>query len=106
MIVRLWRCFITHENVPLYVEHFQQSVLPELKQINGFVEGTILQRAMDVDVEITVLTYWESMDAVHNFAGEQADTAVVAPAAQSLVRAYDTLVTHYEVLLNTGRNTG
>jgi len=52
-------------------------------------------------VEFIVLTFWESMDAIRKFAGEDAEVAVVAPAAQAMFREYDPRVKHFEVVLNT-----
>jgi len=51
-------------------------------------------------VEFIVITMWESIDAIHKFAGEEAEVAVVAPATQALFRAYDSTVKHFEVVLN------
>ena len=41
------------------------------------------------------------MDAIHKFAGDDAEVAVVAPAAQPLFREYDPRVQHFEAVLNT-----
>ena len=86
-----------------YVEHFQHSVLPELNQLQGFREAYILRRNQDDGVEITVITLWESMDAIRSFAGDNVETAVVAPAAQAILLRFDTTVTHFEVVVNAGR---
>lgn len=40
------------------------------------------------------------MDAIRKFAGEHAEAAVVAPAAQPLFREYDSTVKHFDVVLN------
>jgi heme-degrading monooxygenase HmoA len=99
MIARVWRGIATQDNVAHYVEHFQRGVLPELKQLNGFHEAHVLQKATGNQVEITVMTWWDSMDAIRSFAGDNVETAVVAPAAHAVLIAYDTTVTHYEMLL-------
>src|SRR5438309_8364350 len=99
MIGRLWRGFAAREKANSYVEHLRRSVLPELSQIDGYRGAYLLQRDVDDGVEFTVLTFWESMDAIRQFAGEDADTAVVAPAAQALLCAYDSKATHYEIAL-------
>jgi hypothetical protein len=39
------------------------------------------------------------MEAIHQFAGADAEVAVVAPNAEALLRAYDTTVTHYDIAL-------
>jgi heme-degrading monooxygenase HmoA len=99
MIARVWKAYVVPEKVHLYLEHLENSIFPELDQIGGFRGAQVLRRTQDGDVEITVMTLWESMDAIHQFAGENAELAVVAPAAQAVLRAYDATVTHYEVAL-------
>jgi len=100
MIARLWRAFAAHERANDYVEHFQQSVFPELIHIDGYRGAYVMQRDLNDGVEIMVMTLWESMDAIRQFAGANAETAVVAPAAQALLRAFDATVTYYEIALN------
>jgi heme-degrading monooxygenase HmoA len=103
LIARQWRCSASSEKVSDYVEHFQHSVLPELNQLQGFREAYILRRNQDDGVEITVITLWESMDAIRIFAGDNVETAVVEPAAQAVLRTFDMTVTHFEVVVNAGR---
>jgi heme-degrading monooxygenase HmoA len=100
MIARMWRGFAIRERADDYVKHIQQSVVPELCKIDG-LKGIYLLRQNSPDgVEFVVLTFWESMDAIRKFAGENPEVAVVAPAAQVLFREYDTEVKHFEIALN------
>lgn len=101
MIARLWHGIALSENVPAYMQHFNASVLPELREISGFQEAYVMQRPVDDAIELTVVTLWESMDAIRSFAGDNPETAVVEPAAQAVLQTYDTRVTHYEVVLHT-----
>lgn len=101
MIARLWRCVALAEKVPDYITHFEQAVLPEIKQIEGFQQAYILRRPLeDGGVELTVVTMWESFDAIRAFAGDNIDRAVVVPEAQAILRSFDTTVIHYEVAMN------
>jgi heme-degrading monooxygenase HmoA len=102
MIAREWRCIAWSENVARYLAHFEESVLPELRELEGFQEARILRRSIDDSVEITVITFWDSMDAIRRFAGTQVDQAVVEPNAQAVLKSFDTTVIHYDVLLKTG----
>jgi heme-degrading monooxygenase HmoA len=100
MIARMWRGFAFPEKAEEYVKHLKMSVLPELRQIDGF-QGVYLMRQDSAEsVEVIVLTLWESMDAIHKFAGKNAEVAVVAAAAQPLFREYDSTVKHFEVALS------
>jgi len=101
MIARMWRGFAFPEKADDYVKHLQASVLPELRQIEGFQGVTLMRRDSPQGVEFMVLTLWESLDAIRKFAGEDAEVAVVAPAAQGLFREYDPTVRHFEVVLDT-----
>jgi heme-degrading monooxygenase HmoA len=98
MIARVWRCIATDENVSRYVEHFEKSVFPELKQLQGFKEAYILRHNVADGIEITVMTLWESMDAIRSFAGDTLDNAVVEPAAQALLKSFDRKVIHHEII--------
>jgi len=100
MIARMWRGFAIRERAEDYVKHLQQSVVPELSQIDGFKGVYLLRRESSDGVEFVVLTLWESMDAIRKFAGENPEVAVVAPAARVLFREYDAKVKHFEIALN------
>jgi len=105
MIARLWRAFAARERANDYVEHFQRSVFPELIHIDGYRGAYVMQRDLNDGVEIMVMTLWESMDAIRKFAGKNAEAAVVEPAAQALLRAYDATVTHYEIALDVAQTS-
>jgi heme-degrading monooxygenase HmoA len=102
MIARMWRGIAVPEKAKNYIEHLQQTVLPELYRIDGFRGAYVLRRDLNRGVEFTVQTLWESMDAIRKFAGENAEAAVVAPAAQPLFREFDSKVTHYQIVLHSG----
>lgn len=99
MIARVWKGYAAPEKAPLYLEHLRHNVFPELEQIDGYRGANVLQKTENGEVEFIVLTYWQSMDAIRQFAGADAAVAVVAPAAQAILRAYDATVTHYDMAL-------
>jgi heme-degrading monooxygenase HmoA len=72
MIVRAWQAVTDVDKAPEYEAHFQHGVLPELRAIDGYKGAYLLKREESNTVIITVLTLWESMDAIRAFAGETA----------------------------------
>jgi hypothetical protein len=50
-------------------------------------------------VEIVVVTWWASLDAIRAFAGADVERAVVDPEVRPLLSAWDDRVTHYEIAL-------
>lgn len=101
MIARMWRGSALPEKADDYVKHLEMSVLPELREIDGFQGIQLMRKDSSETVEFIVLTFWESMNAIRKFAGEDAEVAVVAPAAPPFFREYDQKVKHFEVVLNT-----
>jgi heme-degrading monooxygenase HmoA len=59
----------------------------------------LLQRGIPDGVEILVLTFWRSVDAVREFAGADVEKAVVAGEAAALLTEFDRRVRHYEVVV-------
>ena len=98
MIARQWKGIAFKEKAKDYETHLERSVLPELKRIDGFRGYYLFRRDVSEGVEFVVLTLWESMEAIRKFAGENAETAVVAPDARGLFREYDSVVMHYEIV--------
>ena len=99
MIVRQWRGLAKKDKEVKYIAHFHEEVLPTLRQLAGFRGVTVLRREIEDGIEVTVLTRWNSLDAVKSFAGENAEVAVVAEAAQPCFSSYDKTVSHHEVLV-------
>ena len=98
MIVRTWRGRAAASNRAAYPDHFRKNVLPELKEIAGFLGASLLQRDRQDEVEFLVLTRWASIAAVRAFAGDDVSRAVVEPEAVAALVGFDRSVRHYEVV--------
>jgi len=70
-----------------------------LRTLDGYLGASLLTRSRRDDVEIVVVTRWRSRAAIHGFAGDDVDGAVVAPEAKELLTRFDERVRHYEVVL-------
>lgn len=98
MIIREWRGRAPRDRSGEYPIHFHTRVVPELRDVPGFVGATLSKREEGERVEFVVLTRWESLDAVRAFAGANLERAVVEPGAVAALSDYDQTVRHYEVL--------
>lgn len=85
------------EQAEAYVAHFEDTVRPQLEGTNGFLGATLERVQHDQDVEIVVVTRWESMEAIRGFAGDPADLAVIAPEARAVLSEFDDRVRHIEL---------
>jgi heme-degrading monooxygenase HmoA len=105
MIARIWNARATVERAADYAAYFRSTVVPELNAIHGFEGSTLLRRTAGDRVEVTVITWWTSLDAVRAFAGEAVETAVVHDSAARMLLDFDKEVTHHDVLFNEPRST-
>lgn len=98
MIVRQWIGLVKPERATAYVEHLRRDTFPQLATIAGFVDASILRRKADRGVEFVVVTRWQSLEAIAQFAGDDIERAVVPPVAEAMLVDYERRVRHYEVV--------
>jgi heme-degrading monooxygenase HmoA len=98
MIARLWSARASSPQCRAYLEHFDGSIVPKLRELEGYVGATVLTRSADREVEILVATLWRSMEAIQQFAGPDVQAAVVAEEAAALLTEFDRRVRHFEVV--------
>lgn len=105
MIARFWSAHTKRTNAARYAEHLDANVLPALRALSGYTGAALLQRAVPDradEVEVVVVTWWASLDAIRAFAGDDLEEAVVTDPAVALLNEYDRRVRHYEVVLKDG----
>jgi heme-degrading monooxygenase HmoA len=98
MISRHWRGLTKPAHADRYVEHLRQKTFPALRTIAGFVDASILRRKVDRSVEFLIVTRWESMQAIEQFADRDPDLAVVPDEVREMMIDYDRSVRHYDVV--------
>lgn len=98
MIVRFWSTRTSELRCRAYLEHFDRSVLPKLREFKGYAGVTTLTRKADGHVEILVATVWRSLEAIREFAGPDIEAAIVAEEAAALLTNFDRRVRHFEVV--------
>jgi heme-degrading monooxygenase HmoA len=81
------------------VDHLRTHVLPAVRNVPGYAGATLLEREVSGAVEIVVITWWRSRDAIRGFAGADLENAVVADDAMPLLTEFDRRVRHYELVI-------
>jgi heme-degrading monooxygenase HmoA len=100
MIVRTWSARATKSGAVAYSSYFQKTLLPQLRELDGFSGAFLLARDDDGLVELTAHTLWDSLEAIRAFAGDDITTAVVEPEALAVLQHSDETVVHRDVLLH------
>jgi heme-degrading monooxygenase HmoA len=104
VIARRWTARATAEGAQAYVAFFRRVLVPQLDGIDGHRGALVTTMAREPGaggaiVDITVLTFWESMDAIARFAGAAPERAVLEPEARAVLQSFDDRVSHEEVAL-------
>ena len=96
MIVRLWRARVSQANCEAYLDYLEQTVFAIVGDINGFVEAEILRNDEADGVQLVIVSRWESMAAIRQYAGNTPEKAVVAAEAQAMLQSFERHVEHFE----------
>jgi len=97
MISRHWSGTARKERAQEYIVHLQHETFPQLESMKGFVKASILKRETDRGTEFLIITEWDSLATIQQFAGEDVETAVVPEFVQGLMVDYERRARHYEI---------
>jgi heme-degrading monooxygenase HmoA len=99
MICRIWHGWTSSANADAYEHLLRSEVFRGIagRDIPGFQGIELLRRLADDSVEFVTLMWFESLEAVRAFAGDDYEAAVVPPAARALLQRFDARSAHYDV---------
>ncbi|HSM97319.1 MAG TPA: hypothetical protein VLT91_14845 [Rhizomicrobium sp.] len=98
MIVRMWKGLVPQEKKAAYVEYLHKTGLSDYANTPGNKGVFLLCRDVGGDVEFVTMTYWDSVDSIKRFAGEDYERARYYPEDANFLRSFAPTVDHYEVL--------
>jgi antibiotic biosynthesis monooxygenase (ABM) superfamily enzyme len=99
MISRIWHGWTTPENADAYESLLKSEIFVHIegRQIAGYRGIHLLRRDLGDEVEFVTIMWFDSIDDVRAFAGEDYEIAVVPPKARALLARFDARSQHYEV---------
>jgi heme-degrading monooxygenase HmoA len=104
VIARIWGGTARPDRIDAYVTHLREKTFPQLASIDGHRGAYVLTRPSNDIVDVTVITLWESVDAIARFAGADPEVAVVPQEAQALLNSWDLRAVHWHVAHATARS--
>jgi hypothetical protein len=99
VVVRTWKAYTSAARLPAYEATVRKIVLPHFANVPGCLGSKFLHRCIDDEVEILVLTFWESMETARGLAGDDKAQVYVPPEIAATLDRYDQEVALYEVLV-------
>ncbi|CAG1016363.1 hypothetical protein ANAEL_05582 [Anaerolineales bacterium] len=99
MISRIWHGYTTPANADAYETLLKSEIFTGIRgrNIQGFQEIQLFRRELEKEVEFITVMWFDSIEAVRIFAGEDYEAAVVPPKARALLSRFDDRSQHYEV---------
>jgi len=101
MITRLWRGWTSIQNAPIYQNLLLTEIFPgiEGRKVPGYRGISLMRRELENEVEFATVMWFDSIDAVKAFAGEDYDVAVVPPKARAVLLRFDGTSAHYDTIV-------
>ena len=99
-ICRLWRGWTTPDNADSYERIVRGEVIPgiEARRIPGFRHIDLMRRDLGDEVEFQTLMWFDGLDSIKAFMGEDYAVSHVPPAAQAVLKRFDERAAHFEVI--------
>ena len=100
MIGRIWHGWTKPENADRYEQLLREEIFPAIgaKKVAGYKGIQLFRRPIDNEIEFITIMWFDSLDAVRAFAGEDYEVAVVPPKARVLLSRFDARSQHYEIM--------
>ena len=99
MVSRIWHGYTTGEKADTYEDLLKKEIFIgiENRKIKGYKGIDLLRRNLGSEVEFITIMWFDAINTVRDFAGEDYEQAVVPPAARKLLSRFDERSQHYEV---------
>lgn len=99
MIGRIWHGYTTLENADTYEDLLKEEIFIGIRDrhIPGFQGIQLFRRSLEDEVEFITIMWFDTIDSVRAFAGEDYELAVVPPKARAVLKRFDERSQHYEI---------
>jgi len=99
MISRIWHGWTVPGNADAYEALLKSEIFAgiEGREIHGYRGIHLLRRDLGDEIEFVTIMWFDSIDAVRAFAGEDYEQAVVPAKARALLARFDARSQHYQV---------
>ena len=97
MIARIWHGKTTAANLEAYTSLLKKLAIPDYTKTTGFKGLTFLRNVQNDEAHFTLITYWENLQVIKNFAGEDFEKAKYYPEDNDFLLEFEEKVQHHEV---------
>jgi len=102
MIARIWHGWTTPENADFYYKILTEKVIPQIEsyKMEGYRKIEVLRKELEDETEFITIMYFDSLEHIKQFVGEDYEVAHVPEVAQKVLKRWDNRSLHYKVMDN------
>jgi len=100
MVARIWHGFTTLENAGAYEKFLKTEFMPAVEKgkIPGYKKFHLLKKGEPGGVSFITIMWFDTLENVKAFAGEDYEKAVIHPTALALLKEHDNCSQHFELV--------
>lgn len=97
MIARIWHGRTSLEHYEIYTEFLKKRAVPDYQGTPGFIKLMFLRSIINGGGDFTLITVWESLEVIKNFAGDDIAKAKYYGEDKEFLLEFEETVGHFEV---------
>ncbi len=94
----MWHGRVPTAKAPAYREFTNARAIPDYRSVPGNISVHVLERVQGDVTHFITLTFWDSLESIRAFAGEDIEKAKYYPEDEQFLLEYEPRVVHYEVV--------
>ncbi len=104
-IARIWHGRTPADKADDYAKYILEGDIRQIRSLPGNLGVQVLRREDGAFTDFLVISYWPSLDAVRQWAGDGLDRAKYSEVELKYLVDPEPRVRHYEIVFNEGRAT-
>ena len=98
VVARMWHGRTLTSKADEYYTYLKEAGIDKIEAIQGNLGAQVLRRTDGNTTEFTVISYWESRDAIKRFAGDDIEKTHFLPKDPQYLLELEPKVKHFDVL--------
>ena len=94
----MWHGRVPTSKAAAYRNFLNERASPDYQSVEGNISVHILERPEGDVTHFITMTFWENMDVIKGFAGDDAEVAKYYPEDKDFLLEFEPNVIHYEVV--------
>ena len=99
MLARIWHGRTPASKAAEYTDYLSKTGVHDYQATEGNRGVHVLRRIEGEQAHFLILTFWDSVEAMKNFAGEDYEKARYYPEDKDYLLEFEEKVAHYEVIM-------